>query len=107
MSGHCLSCNGFIRLAAPVRVKYRLGLDCSQHRQFLGQGLMPIIKSDVWDVRLVDVIAGRPRHIPLLPYPMTLYLHLESTLYHGVTSQLGEGALRELVDVSSHAILFK
>ena len=49
---------------------------------------------------LVDVIARRPRKVPLLSEPVPLDFHLEATLDDRVARQLGKRALRKLIDLS-------
>lgn len=53
----------------------------------------------VEEVNLVDVVPSRTWQVPVLPKPMPLNLHLEPALEDRVPRELGEGTLREFVDL--------
>jgi hypothetical protein len=56
-------------------------------------------ESNAWHIRFVDVVPARTGQIPMLTEPMSFELHLEAGLDDTVASELGEGRLRELVDL--------
>lgn len=86
------------------------------HGQLFEQRLAAVLEPDVgnvglrggrrptaraaWEMtHLVDVISCCSGQVPLLTQPMPFDLHLEPALDHRVSGQLGEGALRELVNL--------
>ena len=105
-----------LRVDAPLR---------PDHRQLLEQRLPAVLQAQVRHVRLsrwphvspsdkqgeeratdlVDLVARGPGEVPLLTEPVALDLHLEPALDDGVARELGQRALRQLIDLQVKGML--
>lgn len=56
---------------------------------------------------LVDIVAGSSGHVPLVPNPMLLGLHLPSALNDRVSRQLAHVRRGQFVDLRSTAVLLQ
>lgn len=68
---------------------------------------MPISKPDGGNVGLVNIIASRTRHVPMMTQPVFLDLHLPSTLQYRVSRQLTHVRRSEFVDLSRARVFFE
>lgn len=68
---------------------------------------MSISQPDGRYIRLVNIITSSSGHVPFLPDPMFLDLHLPSTLQYRVSGQFTHVGRGEFVDLSSARVFFE